>query len=277
MVGILDLGANSRPGGGHIRTIANLANVVSTHYYIHNVNLAKDSCFEVRKDPMIYNYGGKPYTTSTLPKTLNMFKRVTSGGPTLGIDCSGYVFSALATAGLKMDPDPNKILKADLVRGIPSGAFKEPQSNGLRCLQKISLTKDNTLQAGDIIAINGHVVMVDSIGADPFGLKNINKLTGCNTTNIKKANFDFVISQSAPIKNGIGINKIQIRDYLSTSGTIHDGLIAYALASCRLKFGASANLSSPNLSIVRHNHKPECLAEPLTLTNAECVDSCPAP
>lgn len=266
----------ARPGGGHIRKIENLASLVKTDYYIHNQSLAKNTCFDVRKDPPIYNFGGKPYTTSKKPTVLDMFTHVNTGGPTLGIDCSGYVFTALAIAGLKMDPDPAKPLKPDQVWGIPSGAFKEPQSNNLRCLAKIVVSKTNSIQPGDIIAIDGHVLMVDSIGEDPFGLRKIASVGDCNSSKIKAANFDFVLAQSSPVKNGIGIDLIQAADYLGTSGTVHDGLIAYASAACRAKFGAAPNLSSSKLSIVRHKRTPECKTKALELSYDECVDSCQA-
>lgn len=263
------------PAGGRKREIASLASVNATHPYIKNNRLAKSSCFEVRNSPMIYDFGGKPHTSSQRPELLNMFKNAGTGTEVLGIDCSAYVFSSLALAGLKLDPDPSKVLKADLVHGVGSRAFKEPQYNGLRCLQKIKLTKTKTVEPGDIVAINGHVVMIDAVGADPLGIGPITKVENCDT--VSSENFDFVIAQSSPSKNGVGINRFRASDYLADSATFKRGLEAHALAACRAKFGLSPNLSSPDLSVVRHKKTPECMAQPLITQNESCVAACEAP
>lgn len=271
--GIVDLG--DRGDGGHTRKIGNLAALINSDYYIKDLKPGKGTCFDVRKDPPIYNYGGKPYTTSKNPALLDLFTRVSTGGPTLGIDCSGYVFSALAVAGLKLHPDPKKILKADLVWGIGSNAFKEPQSNGLACLQKIGFTKTESILPGDIAAINGHVVMIESVGADPLAIGGITSVDKCTSANINPSKFDFVIAQSSPIKNGIGISRIRAADYMPESATIRNGLIRYAVAACRVKFGLPSLLVSTDFSIVRHSKTPECMAPaPLELANAQCVAEC---
>lgn len=271
--GLRDIGSHSS-GVGRIREYANLATVLASHYYVNGQRPAQASCYDIRQGPLIYSYGGKPYTTVNDQKTLNLFRRAGSGGPTLGIDCSAFVFSALATAGLKMDPDPKRVLKADLVGGINSAAFKEPQSNGLRCLDKITVKSDTSILPGDIIAIVGHVVMVDSIGADPLGLGKITRATDCTAARLPVEDFDFVISQSASVKGAIGINRFESRDYFPTSSTMSQGMQSYAVAACRAKFGLAPQLSSPKLSIVRHRRTPECRSEPLRLANSSCVDVC---
>jgi len=262
------------PAGGMKRVIGSVAKVNATHYYIKNQRLAKNSCFEVRNSPLIYDFGGKPGTSSSQPHILDMFRNSGSGTEVLGIDCSAYVFSALALAGLKMDPDPKKILKADLVHGIGSRAFKEPQANGLRCLAKITVGKNASIEAGDVAAINGHVVMIDEVGADPFGINKITSAADCVAAKLPFVNFDFVIAQSSPSKGGIGINRYQARDYLKESTTYRDGLTRYAVAACRAKFGLSATVDTTSLSVVRHKKTGECKASALVANKEECVDSC---
>lgn len=263
------------PSGGLRREIASLSSLLATDYYYVDNKPAKPTCFDVRKSPMIYDFGGKPYTTSSSPYHLNMFKNGGSGTSVLGIDCSGYIFSALGIAGLKLDPDPKKELKALQVGSVGSGSFKEPQSNGLRCLEKIKVSKTSTIEAGDIIAINGHVMMVDEIGDDPFGLDDINSSSDCSK--VSSAKFGFVISQSSPSKGGIGINRYRFSDYAAGSTTFKKGVEAYAFAACKAKFGGSATVSSPNLSIIRHKGTAECkAAKALTEENEDCVSSCKA-
>lgn len=262
------------PAGGKKREISNLALLNSTHYYIHNQRLAKNTCVEVRNSPMIYDFGGKPYTVAAKPSELNMFKNGGSGTNVLGIDCSAFVFSSLALAGLKMDPSASKPLKADLVHGIGSSAYKDPQNNGLKCLAKITVSKTKTIEPGDIIAINGHVNIIDKVGSDPFGLNKITKVSDCTSAKLPSSQFDFVIAQSSPSKGGIGINRYQARDYLNESSTFKTGLTAYAIAACKAKFGTSATINSPNLSVVRHKRTKDCQAPALVSTNMGCVDSC---
>lgn len=266
--------SEKHPAGGLKRVYGSIASINASHYYIKGQTLAKSSCYEVRNTPPIYDFGGKPYTTSSKPSVLDFFKDAGSGTSVIGYDCSAFVFSALALAGLKMDPDPAKPLKADLVHGIGSRAFKEPQANGLRCLEKIKVSKDVSIQNGDVAAINGHVVMLDDVGADPFGLKKITKIDDCNTAHLPYSDFDFVIAQSSPSKSGMGVNRFQARDYFKESGTYRDGLTRYAIAACKAKFGTLTTVDTTNLSVVRHKKTPECMAPALIANKEECVDSC---
>lgn len=265
------------PAGGLKREISNVATVNSSHYYIGTNRLAKNSCFEVRNSPMIYDFGGKPYTTASNPNLLNMFRDGGSGTSVLGIDCSAFVFSALALAGLKLDYDPKKLMKADLVHGIASTAYKDPQANGMRCLDKTTMAATKSILPGDIIAISGHVNIIDAIGADPFGLARAQSLSDCTSAKLSYTGFDFVIAQSSPSKGGIGINRYQARNYLAESGTYRDGLTAYAVAACKAKFGGSGAVANASLSVIRHRKTPECRAPaPLVSENQDCVDSCRA-
>ncbi len=268
--------AEPHPAGGRKRVYGSIANINASHYYIKNQRLAKNSCFEIRNAPLIYDFGGKPATSAADTKLMNFFKSSGSGTYVLGIDCSAFVFSALAVSGLKMDPDPKKILKADLVHGIGSRAFKEPQSNGLRCLEKIAVTKSASIKAGDVVAINGHVVMVDHVGVDAFGINKISSLADCRAEKLPSSDFDFVLAQSSPSKSGIGINRFQARDYLKESSTYKDGLTKYAVAACKAKFGTITTVDTTNLSVTRHKKTADCKTEALRITNQDCVDSCRA-
>lgn len=266
----------NHPAGGLKREISSIASVNSSHYYIKNNRLAKNTCFEIRNSPLIYDFGGKPATSASKPNLLDFFRNGGSGTAVLGFDCSAFVFSSFALSGLKMDPDPKKPLKADLVHGIGSRAFKEPQSNGLRCLAKITVSKTNSIKSGDVAAINGHVVMLDDVGTDPFGLNKITKAEDCTSSKILTSNWNFTIAQSSPSKSGIGINRFAAKDYLKESSTYKNGLMNYAVAACRAKFGLSATVDTTNLSVVRHKKTAECKAPALQANKEDCVDSCKA-
>lgn len=274
VVGVAKDAKPNPQNGGILRHYGSLASINASHYYIAGQRLAGSKCQEVRNHPPIYDFGGKPYSTSSLPTTLNMFRGDGgSGSEVFGLDCSGFIFTSLATAGLRMiDPDPNKPLKATMVLGTPAAAFKEPQSNHLTCLEKIKVTKDANIHSGDIVATKGHIIMIDSVGVDPLGLSLIKSSASCSALSYK--NFDFVIAQSSPSKGSIGINRFQARNYLAESTTMRLGLTQYAIAACRAKFGLDPKLSSPDLSVVRHKRTAECRVPDFQLTGSECVDSC---
>jgi hypothetical protein len=266
----------THPAGGRMRQISSVSNVASTHYYIKGMKQPRTSCFKVSGSPLIYDFGGKPYVSSSNEKLLDFFKNGGSGTSVLGIDCSAFVFSSLAVAGLKLDPDPKKPLKASLVSGVGSSMFKEPQSNGLRCLDKISVSKSISILPGDIIAINGHVVMIDAIGADPFGLNKITQSSDCTSAKLPYTSFDFTIAQSAPVKEGMGINRYSAKDYLATSNTFRTGVTNYAVAACKAKFGVSSTVSTTSLAIVRHRKTADCMTAPLQENKEDCITSCKA-
>ena len=268
--GISVIGKHS-DGSGSKRVVGSLSNVLKTHPYYKNVNNYGASCLNPRTSPLIYDYGGKPYSTSSSTATLNFFKNHGSGTAALGIDCSGFVYTSLATAGLRMAP--NKDNKAISVHGISATMFIEPQKNGLSCLEKITVTPKEQLRAGDVVAVRGHVLIVDSVGSDPFGLDEIKSASSCSAVSYKK--FDFVVAQSSPSKEGIGINRFEAKDYLPDSSLMRDVLTKYAKYACQARFGIK-NIT-PNIgsaSIVRHKLSSECRGTRVALEKESCVAGC---
>ncbi len=265
---------NHPDGVGKRRIIRSKEKVNSTHFYIQKIPQSKESvCRNIRENPPIYNYGGKPFASHEIDSPLNFFKRSGSGSNTLGIDCAALVFSNLAAAGLKLKA--NSTLKAVNVYGVSSAMLRNPQTNGLDCIQKVTFYQNESLKVGDIISAPGHTTMVDSAGEDPFGISAINQLSECKASNIASSRFNFSIIQSAPIKNGLGVNSISIREYLKWDQSWGAGLVFYALKACRAKFGVISSTPYPSgLSIVRHKGVPECLTAPLRLVSEECVEAC---
>lgn len=260
-------------GVGKRRVIRSKEKVNATHFYINKLPEVGSECRNIRENPPIYNYGGKPYASHEIDSPLDFFRRSGSGSNTMGIDCAALVFANLAAAGLKLKA--NSTLKAVNVYGVSSAMLRNPQSNGLDCIQKVTFTENESLKAGDIISAPGHTTTVYSVGADPFGLSNIGKLSDCKSSNMLTTRFDFSILQSAPIKNGLGVNRISISEYLRWETDWRPGLIFYALKACRAKFGVISSTPYPDgLSIVRHKGTQECLAPPLHLVSEGCVSAC---
>ena len=259
-------------GVGKRRIISSLPELQKTDYYIKQEIRKADGCYDVSQKPLIYNYGGKPYATTAADSTLDLFTPNGNGQPgVLGIDCSGYVFSSMAAAGLRLKV--GRALKASDALAWGSTAYLEPQKNGLTCLDKITVTPTDSLHAGDIVAVNGHVLLIDKAGTDPLGVEKAGKQSDC--AKLSSDDFDFVIAQSSNSKNGIGINYFEAKDFLPTDSEMKTGLQKYAYYACLARFqGKSSTPSLGTLSVVRHKGTAECLAPRVKLAHESCIQSC---
>lgn len=259
-------------GVGSKREIASVTALLRSHPYYKNVNGYGANCLNGRSYPMIYDYGGKPYASTGMTAYLNFFKNSGDGTKVFGTDCSGFIYSALATSGLRIAP--GKAMKASGVNGISSHMYVEPQKNGLSCMAKITVTPKADLKAGDIVAVPGHVLMVDSVGSDPFGLNGIKTAEACKGVAAK--NFDFVIIQSSPSKGATGINRYQARNYLYESDKMRNTLEKYAYYACLAK--VNSKNYTPNLgtgSVIRHSQTSSCMGTRIKLTQESCIQACP--
>ncbi len=257
-------------GIGFKREITDLVALQRTHFYLQTLPPSQ-GCFDVSSNPLIYDYGGKPFTTSAPDSSLDLFRNMGTGTAVLGVDCSGYVFSAIASAGLKLDP--TKKMKAVFVHGISARMYMNPESNGLPCFEKVKMGSGGTLKAGDVVALPGHVFIVESVGSDPFDLASIRTIDQCET--IEARDFDFVIAQSSPNKNGMGINKYEGADYLAEQPNVRQGFEAIARQACYAKFqGRDVLMTAADFQIVRHKGTAACLDKPLQLAGESCVKSC---
>lgn len=259
-------------GVGKKRVIGNLAQVRQSHYYVRE-GIEKDpSCFNVGNSPLIYDYGGKPYATTAVDSPLDFFKNAGSGTAVLGVDCSGYVFSALAASGLRVSP--GKRLTASQVYGISARMYMNPADNGLSCLAPVPSTKDKPLADGDILASTGHVVVIDRVGSDPFGVNRLSSASQCTAANISYRNFDFDVLQSSPVKGGIGLDRMRASAYFGESASMQAALVQYAVAACKARFGAPSTIKPAQGRLVRHKLTSECLDRVVPLARESCVQSC---
>ena len=116
--------------------------------------------------------------------------------------------------------------------------------------------------------------MVDTVGADPFGVAGIKSLSGCISANVSASRFDFDVIQSAPIKGAIGINRIRASAYLSEPGSMRTAMLQYAVAACKANFGVTSTPLPTTARLVRHKLTDECLDRPVALAGASCVSTC---
>lgn len=264
-------------GTGNVRVISNLKSLLSDHPYVGSSVYKRPlpTCFDVQAKPAIYDYGGKPFTSTSNEKVFDMFKNGGSGSKELGIDCSALIYSAFATVGLKFKKETS--LKASLVNGISSTMLTEPQKNGLTCLDHASFTQTKNLVPGDIVSIRGHVVLVADVGPDPLGISSINAAGNCKPSAMSISRFNFTILQSSPSKGAIGMNRMRARDYLSDSSTMGQGMIDHAVNACKAKFQVKPIVSkSTRASVVRHLGTAGCTdTQPIAFSQEACLSSCP--
>jgi hypothetical protein len=258
-------------GRGNKREITNLSKVLKTHPYVKDFRKPASSCVDSKKSPFIYDFGGKPYATSSASSTLNFFKNAGSGSKALGVDCSGYVYTALMTAGLKLSPD--KPLRARSVSSIPARAYMNPGSS-MSCIEKVKAGTGTNLQGGDIFASTGHIFMIVHVGADPLGVQKALNNNSCSSITYK--DFDFTLMQSSPSKGAIGMNHMDGTTYLSGSTSMRKGFEKFARLDCENK--KDGKLRTPSISeavLTRHKMTPECVTEQnLKLDNESCVERC---
>lgn len=256
-------------GQGYRREYGNIRQIASTHYYIKDMNYSS-GCFPLNQKPLVYDYGGQP-AVDVKNNLINFFANSGSGGKALGIDCSAFVSSALATAGLKYTPEINN--KPIYIRQSSSN-FIDPKTSNWKCFDRISVSPNQSIVSGDIMAINGHVVMIDQAGSDPFGIKKMTTLKQCE--NLDVVNFDFTIMQSSPSKGSIGINRYRANDYLPEAGrAMQEGFLKYAKAACTAWVESKKYTPAySSVGIIRHKGTPECLDHRVQLTSESCIRDC---
>lgn len=266
VVGIQRLTQKHPDGVGAKRVISDLPSVQKTHYYIRGL-ASESSCRAVRESPLIYDYGGEPAIKSN---TLDFFTNAGTGTNVLGVDCSAFVSSAIAVSGLRYKPG---LANKPIYTRQSSSQFIDAKKSGFSCFDNITVTANKSVAVGDIVAVNGHVVAIDSVGVDPFGLKLIKSEAGCSALDYK--NFDIVVAQSSPSKNGIGLNKFQIRDYLSETPKMTAAFVGLAKQACLAKFqNKTIKPVDANWGFIRHKGTAECVAPRVGLIGEACTQSC---
>ena len=264
--GVVVTGKHSS-GGGNNRVIADVGLAYKTHFYISKQQ-PDTKCQDLSKTPLIYDFGGKPFVTSIEPNKMNFFKNGGSGTKELGVDCGGYVFTALMAAGLRLRAnEPLKPMQIDYL-----SASANPVTNNYNCFDYVP--GNSAVRSGDIVSTPGHIIMIDGVGNDPFGLASITRIEDCREGVIKSDNFNFAISQSSPSKGAIGLNRIQASTYSKEASSYRAGFISHAIALCKSRFGVSASPNRTNFWMIRHKKTAACRQPEIKLEKEECIARC---
>jgi hypothetical protein len=239
--------------------------IVQTHPYFIGQTYS-GSCADQRFKPLVYDYGGVPLIEKT-DGALNLFLN-RGGGSALGVDCSAFVSTSLAKAGNLYTP-----LSTNKPYFSRHTSRDFTQASGWKCYDTVKVTGREFIRSGDILSILGHVVMIDSVGSDPFGLQRITQVSQCAQMDFR--NFDFNVIQSSPDKGSVGINRFKARDYLAGSAGMRAAAVAYAKRACESKFdGKVKTPKTTSFNIIRHKGTAECLAPQIRLVNEACIQTC---
>lgn len=262
-------------GIGRRRTIGDLSLLIRTHPYLKSHQTPATVCRDVLSTPLIYDYGGKPYASDDLTNSLTFFKNAGSGTEVLGVDCSGFIYTSLATAGLRLAK--GKKLKAVGVYGVRARQWMDSVAGGLNCFSPATFSSQSSLEPGDVLASTGHVLMIESVGLDPLGILAANSDADCARIKMSIAHLDFTILHSGTAKNGLGIGRLLAKDYFSSEPAMADALLDFASQAClaRIK-NQTTTAKSASAGLVRHARTLDCLDEPVQLAGAECLSGCAA-
>jgi hypothetical protein len=267
------------PSSGKWRYFSDKAAFLNSNPYYKKNTVTNSKCLDVRQSPLVYDFGGKPFYASVFDTSLDLFKDAGSGSPdVLGVDCSGFIVTAYLSAGLKFSSQAPS--RAVFVDTIGAHALEAPQEHGLDCLRPIVATSQNVLKPGDILSVGTHVVMIDQVGSDPFGIGQIKKKERCVLGSaigaIDYHHFDFTIIQSSPTKGSLGIDRVQIASYLPEEPVMIQALEKYALAACYAKFDGEFTPHISEGTISRHLNQSQCFTNEFSLQHQSCLDECSA-
>ncbi len=143
------------------------------------------------ENPPSYLWGGKSFIDEQ-KKTVDLFHNTDEVEPLAhhpGLDCSGFVNLTFLHAGLKVDRD-FPYLKAPME--ISAREFMAP----LSCFKEVHIEKKQPLKDGDVIAWDKHIVMVDHVSNDPFGLKKIRTPEECDLRKLNPLKAGMIIINS---------------------------------------------------------------------------------
>lgn len=204
-----------------------------------------------------------------------------SGHP--GLDCSGLAYAIFSNAKLRVTSDLTRNPSFETADNTPARSYKETEAP-TSCFKNITqdFASIYDLLPGDVIVWKKHMLLVDSVGSDPFGINHIQEITKCDIKNIKPENASMIVvnskgsmerrhsyeiskkyisntyfknSQNLILKNpnlitgvGMGISKQYLKEFYYTSP---EQIFNLAIHLCQLKFNKNATYTGDAM-IIRH-------------------------
>jgi hypothetical protein len=242
----------------------------------------RNPCTKVASSPLEYSQGWRQ--ASVVNGEIKVLQAAS--------DCSSFISASMLSVGLKMNKSSSINNYATTTAQI-----EQDLESGKSCFNRIEVNNLNDLiRPGDVIndSGNGHVVMIDSVGLDPFGVEKIIKkvdskqiskqqaLANCERIDLGDMNLS-IIHSTRNAKSGSGIMK-EMASVVS-SGAAKRTLIGHAREVCE-RFVSShptpVKVKSKNgvcatCSVLRHKGKsdPACMFDKKYKVEGEgCINGC---
>ncbi len=258
------------------RVINSKDKMVNSHEILKGLksdpNFPAEGCIDTTKQPPVYGYGSRKWLRG---EKVNLFTRgagvANNGVKSSGIDCSEFISAAFAVEGLKFstaDTDFNSLTTTSLF-------YTSQKKNS--CVKDAKFNLPYSMQSGDVINFKGkHVVMVDSVGRDPLGIRKHSEAGTCDDVTI--GDFDFTYIHSGALNN-YGPARVEAKIHETEYSTLFRNLLVQAKKSCwdivnKRTFSKAA--VSSRFQVLRHDGaNPACYFDkPAELKGGECVEKC---
>jgi len=230
---------------------------------------------DVYQFPPLYQYGGKASFGEAVHHEVASRKSydgktkstTTTQYAVSGVDCSFFVFQSMERAGLNYYP--NKAARYQATVGLATLGEKTKTGERLDCFDRVE--SQGGIRPGDLMVVSGvHVVMVDTVGPDPFGIHEmiegesawnytssipqatfeeiragksklsqaaqftyLDRLANLLCSDLDPAQFKLTIIHSSPNGNGVGIQREKACS--ATSGGVGLGRASSLLSVLKLK------------------------------------------
>lgn len=197
-----------------------------------------------------------------------------------GLDCSGFTYAVFNNAKLRVTNDLTLTPSFETADNTPARSYMNLDEKS--CFNEImySPKMNDQLKSGDVIVWKTHIILIDTVGSDPFGISHIKRRKDCTIDKIKpdastmiilnskggisklsskvvttyKINSYFNKSHRLLTKNpnlttgvGIGISKQYLKEFFYTSPKIFFDL---ALNACKAQFQKVKSLD--DVKLIRH-------------------------
>lgn len=258
------------------RVINNRTAMVNSHIVLSKLDadpsFPAEGCIDTTKQPPVYGYGSRK---GLRREEINLFTRgegvAANGVRASGIDCSEFISAAFAAEGLKFRTNETDF------NSFTTSSLHDISVGPTSCIAPVEFNLPQTIASGDVINLaSSHVIMVDTVGDDPLGIRKYSSTNDCNSITI--SDFDFTYIHSGALNN-YGPARVDAKIHAASPDTMFRNLLIQARAACHNVVAGNEKSSrqrTSRFSILRHeSSNPACYYdEPAKLKGGQCVQQC---
>ena len=102
-----------------------------------------------------------------------------------GLDCSGFTYAVFANAKLRVTTDLHLNPSFETADNTPARSYMALDDKS--CFREIPYGKNPSaeLRHGDLLVWKTHMLIIDTLGEDPFGINHISGIADCSIDKIK--------------------------------------------------------------------------------------------